>query len=261
MRRIVIFRLDDICSTMNSQNFRKIKQIFEKYEIKPLIGIVPQNEDKKLKYEKEDFQFWEKMRNLEKEGWSIAMHGVNHVYDSQVSGLVSRGKKSEFSGHSYNEQYEKICKGKEILNRHHINTDIFFAPSHSYDINTVKVLYDNGFRIISDGRAHWCYKFHGIKFIPCRKYEYDRYSTGIITICLHINHYSEKEFDRLENFIIANKPNIISYSDALKIGIRYNKYLMLFDEKLYVLYERYIRYAVSPYYQKIRQIRKLKGTD
>ncbi len=253
MRRTVLFRLDDICPSMNAQNFQRIQDLFHKYDIKPLLGIVPENKDEKLNYGEMDSDFWKTIKILEKEGWSLAMHGVNHVYDSKDAGLVSGRKKSEFSGHGYNKQYNKISIGKKILNGHGIDTNIFFAPGHSYDTNTIKALYKNGFRFISDGRSHDCYEKDGIRFIPCRKYGYDSSSSGIITICLHINSYSEKEFVELETFILANKAEIIAYSEILKREIKSSKYLMLLDEKLYVFYERNIRYAVSPYYQRLKK--------
>ena len=47
--------------------------------------------------------------------------------------------------------YEKIKKGKEILESHNVYTDVFFAPSHSYDDNTLRALSKCGFKYISDG--------------------------------------------------------------------------------------------------------------
>ena len=40
-----IFRLDDISWDMNYENFKRIKQLFTDYGIKPIIGVIPKNED------------------------------------------------------------------------------------------------------------------------------------------------------------------------------------------------------------------------
>ena len=68
------------------------------------------------------------------------MHGFNHVYDTKTRGNINCGFKSEFAGHSFIKQYEKIKKGKEILESHNVYTDVFFAPSNSYDDNTLRAL-------------------------------------------------------------------------------------------------------------------------
>ena len=91
------------------------------------------------------------IKELEKKGYKIAMHGFNHVYDTKTRGNINCGFKSEFAGHSFIKQYEKIKKGKEILEFHNVYTDVFFAPSHSYDDNTLRALSKCGFKYISDG--------------------------------------------------------------------------------------------------------------
>ena len=42
------FRLDDITDTMNWTNFLRLKAIFDKHGVKPLIGLVPDCKDPKL---------------------------------------------------------------------------------------------------------------------------------------------------------------------------------------------------------------------
>ena len=82
--------------------------------------------------------------------------------------MVNNRVGSEFSGHSLEVQVEKIRKGKEILQSHGINTDIFFAPAHSYDDNTIKALSLCGFKYISDGKSRKPFYRQGILCIPCR---------------------------------------------------------------------------------------------
>ena len=40
-----IMRLDDACEKRNIQNWDRIEMILDKYEIKPLIGVIPNCED------------------------------------------------------------------------------------------------------------------------------------------------------------------------------------------------------------------------
>ena len=54
----IIIRLDDIAPNMNWDMMKRTKDLFKKYNVKPLIGVIPKNEDKELKsYQKCDFNF------------------------------------------------------------------------------------------------------------------------------------------------------------------------------------------------------------
>ena len=112
--------------------------------------------------------FWDYLKALQADGFAIAMHGYLHLYDTNAQGIVNGTSLSEFAGHSYEEQYEKIRKGKEILASHGIQTDIFFAPAHSYDENTLRALSANGFKYVSDGKSSKPFVREGIICIPCR---------------------------------------------------------------------------------------------
>ena len=112
-----IFRLDDICENMNWENFDKIKQIFIENDVKPIIGVIPNNQDKELKsYPKCSGDFWKEVKELQDEkGWTVALHGYNHVYDTCDSGILGINNRSEFAGLSKEVQNEKIKDGIEIL--------------------------------------------------------------------------------------------------------------------------------------------------
>ena len=167
MRKILI-RFDDICPTMNFEEFDKAIDLMDELDIKPLIGVIPKCEDDILKIDAPKRDFWEYVRNLEKKGYTIAMHGYKHVYDSNKHGMANASNRSEFAGHSFAVQYMKVKKGKEILETKGIHTSIFFAPSHSYDKTTLKVLSKCGFKYISDGMSRVPIERYGIVCIPCR---------------------------------------------------------------------------------------------
>ena len=164
----IVLRFDDICPTMSWAQWYKAKDLMDSLGLNALLGVIPDCRDKDLLIDKPNLHFWEYIKELQDQGYVIAMHGLNHVYDSNKRGIVNKRRVSEFAGHSYEMQYSKIKKGKEILMSHGIETDIFFAPAHSYDNNTLKALRDNGFHYISDGKSRKPYIKNGIKCIPCK---------------------------------------------------------------------------------------------
>ena len=105
-----------------------------------MLGVIPDNHDPDLLIDEPRKDFGEYIRNLQNEGYKIAMHGYQHVFDVNANGIVTRKcayNHSEFAGHPYNVQYQKIREGKTILESHGIHTDVFFAPAHAYDDNTL----------------------------------------------------------------------------------------------------------------------------
>ena len=84
-------------------------------------------------------------------GFKVAIHGYNHKYTKSNSGILLYNKNSEFAGVSYQIQEEKLRKSKKIFKKHGLDTDLFIAPSHSFDFNTLNCLKRNGIKYISDG--------------------------------------------------------------------------------------------------------------
>ncbi len=217
--RLVSFRLDDITAGMCWQNFLKVKKILDENNIKPLIGVVPQCLDKKLNIETPREDFWELIKRLQGEGWAIAQHGFQHLYVTNNSGLLKVNNRSEFAGLSFDEQLDKICKGKSILEAKGIFTDIFMAPAHSYDTNTLLALKEAGFKYVTDGYTSMPYELYDIKFIPCMHSKPPVVSSGIITICLHTNTITEKTIEQIQDFIAKHRDEIVDYSALLKVKI------------------------------------------
>ena len=44
----ILIRLDDIAENMNWDLMGRSERLFDKYKIKPVLGVIPNNEDKKL---------------------------------------------------------------------------------------------------------------------------------------------------------------------------------------------------------------------
>lgn len=212
--RMCAFRLDDITPDLNWDNFFKIKEIFDKYQVKPLLGVVPDNKDPHLQVGEVREDFWELMRKLQAEGWCMSQHGYQHVYETKDSGLLGLNPFSEFAGLPYEQQYEKIKKGREILKKHGILTDIFMAPGHTYDKNTLTALSEAGFSYVTDGYSKRPYKYHGLTFIPSRLSGIGKIK-GVDTVCLHINEMSDSAFAQIDEFLYKEKDAICDFSELV----------------------------------------------
>ena len=155
----ILIRFDDICPTMDWEEWGKAEQLLEKKGVVALLGVVPDCQDPDLMIDNPREDFWNYIKELQKKGFTIAMHGYRHVF--------LKGH-SEFAGLPYSEQLDSIRKGKQILNSHGIETDIFFAPAHTFDNNTLRALNECGFHYVSDGLSSSPYKRYGITMLPCR---------------------------------------------------------------------------------------------
>lgn len=213
-----IFRLDDICKNMNWNQYNRIKHFFLKNHIKPILGVIPNNKDiELLKYKKCKFDFWNEIKNLKyKHGWSIALHGYMHTFETCDDGILKINKKSEFAGISKKKQNEKIMKGKKILLEKGLEIDAFMAPAHSYDRTTIACLKENSINVITDGYGLYPYYHDDVLFIPQLFSKPRKMPFGVYTWCLHINTMTERELDDLEVFIDKNIKDIISFNDAEK---------------------------------------------
>ncbi len=210
-----IFRLDDIAPNMVWENYFLLKNIFERNQVKPIIGVIPHNEDPELlKHPKCDFDFWEEIRSVQNLGWSIALHGYNHKYITNDPGLLRRNRRSEFAGVPRDIQNEKIAKGKSIFSKNGIRIDAFMAPAHSYDETTLEVLVVNDIRTITDGYTLYPYFYKGILFVPQVTPTPRKMPFGVFTWCLHPNTMSIHAIQLVEQFIVKNRADLISFPEA-----------------------------------------------
>lgn len=218
MSKTFLIRLDDACPTMNLDKWNKIFSILDKYGVKPLIGVIPNNQDPSQQIYNENTDFWNLMKSCENKGYEIALHGYNHVYSSSDSGIFPFWNKSEFAGLPLPEQKGKIYKGLAILKSHEINPKIFFAPSHTLDINTLIALKETSdIRIISDGIALTPFRMNDFVFLPqicghCRNIPLK----GIYTFCYHPNTMEERDFIYLDNFLSENIKLFKTFNSIIK---------------------------------------------
>jgi predicted deacetylase len=203
-----LFRMDDITPTMDWGRFWALLRLFQRHRVKPLLGVVPDNQDRKLNCQKADPRFWDVLRSLvERDVVEIAQHGYQHLLErGSENPLLKQDSSrrvlwSEFAGYSFNEQLEKIQKGRALLQENGIFTDFWFAPNHSFDLTTVHALKTSGFTAVSDGVALLPYKERGLVFIPQQLWRPTWAPCGVFTICLHSNEITTGEIKAIRQFL------------------------------------------------------------
>lgn len=207
-----IMRLDDAAMKMDIKKWKRMEELLDKYRVKPLVGVIPDCKDSMMDCYDENKNFWIKVKSWEKQGWIIALHGYDHVYCTEDGGLNPVNKRSEFAGLNLNLQKEKIKKGIEILNEHEIEPQVFFAPSHTFDINTIKALKsESNIRIISDTISNKPYKKYNMTFVPQQSGRARVLPFKVITFCYHPNTMNETDFIQLEKFLIKWKEKFINF--------------------------------------------------
>lgn len=213
-----IIRLDDACHYSNLSKWKKIENILERHNITPIVAVIPENKDKNLMYSNYNQSFWTLVKSWEKRGWTIAMHGYNHLFHkvSRQKLILPYYNKSEFAGLSLKNQRKKIKKSLDAFSSKGISPKVWIAPAHCFDYITMKALkYESRIDIISDGIAFSPFFFNEFYFIPQQIWALKKKLFGIWTVCLHPDTMTEREIIDFENAILNNKisKNIIKIQD------------------------------------------------
>lgn len=225
-----LIRLDDASDHLNLENWLRIETILTQHGVKPIFGIIPDNQDPELTSK---FPVCEKFWNLAKKwismGWVPALHGCSHELHDSSGGLNPINNYSEFVGLSYEVQAAKIRRGVEILQQHGINADIFFAPAHSFDENTLSALRENSdIRIISDMIANNIFKHDDFYFIPQQSGMVRLLPFRCVTFCLHPNNMNDDMFSRLERFLENHYDRFSGFDKSVLL----DRPLSLFDKAI-----------------------------
>lgn len=210
-----LIRLDDACDTMDRARWNRVEDILDRYSIRPMAGVIPNNKDKDQMLDSADSDFWIKVRRWEAKGWAIAIHGYDHCCITNDAGINPLWDRSEFAGVPLEAQKEKIRNGVRIFKGNGIDPKYFFAPSHTFDLNTLEALRsESTVRIISDTIGTQPYRWEGFSFVPqlggrCREMKIP----GIWTTCLHPSTMTDKDFENLEKFVSRHSSDFISFQD------------------------------------------------
>ncbi len=210
-----LVRLDDACPTMDHVRWSRMEKLLDYYRVKPMVGIVPDCHDENLFIDPCDNDFWDKAKEWQDKGWAIALHGYDHCYVTSAPGINPMWNRSEFAGLSIDDQRKKIRDGVAVLKNKGLTPNYFFAPSHTFDNNTLLALKgESDIRIVSDTIGRYPYKKGGLYFIPqiighCAELPF----SGIYTFCFHPNTMNDKAFSSLEEFLDKNSSSFIGFDD------------------------------------------------
>ena len=200
---------------MDVSKWAKMERILDLYRIKPIFGIIPCNRDESLisTYTK-NTDFWDLVHQWIKKGWTPAMHGYEHRYVTHSGGINPVNNQSEFACLPLEEQAIKIKAGYELMLMHSVYPEIFFAPSHTFDANTLKAIREETpIRVISDTIAIDIYKEKDFFFIPQQCGAFRKLPFRVITGCYHPNTMGEHDFLSLELFLKNNRDFFISFEE------------------------------------------------
>jgi predicted deacetylase len=206
-----LIRFDDICPTMNWTIWIKIDEILTREGIKPILAAIPDNRDPFLFIEGERQDFWDFIRKKQRQGWSIGLHGYQHVYVTKCSGILGLNPYSEFAGLPEEEQEAKISNAIEIFRANGVKPELWIAPAHSFDEVTIKVLKKHDITIISDGFALYPYvDNYGVFWVPQQLWGFPkrRMLFGVYTVLFHHNSWTERD-------LLTFKENIKRYKERI----------------------------------------------
>ena len=204
MKAQYLIRFDDICPTMEWRKWQTVERALIDNGVKPLLAVVPDNCDPELRAAPADPGFWQKVRDWQKLGWSIGLHGFQHCYVSASAGILGRNCYSEFAGLSESVQRDKLERALEIFRREGVRPEAWIAPAHSFDQVTVRLLASLGVNCISDGYSlHPYVSGEGMLWVPQQLGWFRRLPFGTWTVCLHTNAWSPRRIDRFREEVSA----------------------------------------------------------
>ena len=214
-----LVRFDDICPTMNWAMWGRIEELLQEHAVKPIVAVVPANADPALMVNPALATFWDKVRQWQAQGWAIAMHGYEHRQLSKQAGILHINRRSEFSGLPADEQLGKLRRALKVFQDEGVRPDLWVAPSHSFDWNTVAGLKELGITLISDGLSRFPYEDPlGCLWVPQQLWRFKAAPAGTWTVCSHHNHWDEAKFDRFRDGLVRFKD---AMTTVQQVSVRY----------------------------------------
>ncbi len=210
-----LLRFDDLCPTVSRAGWERFLPLIEEFGIRPIVAIVPDNQDADLERAAPDPEFWARMRALEAAGATIALHGYQHLCWSGGRSLVPLHHRTEFAGVDAATQAEWIDAGLLILRTQGLNPRVWVAPRHGFDRNTLAALRGQGIRVLSDGLARVPFARGGLIWIPQQLWAPVEKSQGLWTICVHTNSARALLADQVEAFLRLHAAQFTSVDRVL----------------------------------------------
>jgi peptidoglycan/xylan/chitin deacetylase (PgdA/CDA1 family) len=209
---------------MRRELWDPLEQALDAAGIRPIVGVIPDNRDAMLHLSPADPRFWDRVRSWQRKGWSIAMHGLHHVYHAVPKGsepLLPASGGSEFVGLSLEVQRKMIRRSQEIFTSESVKPDLFMAPAHSLDSNTLLALEaETTIRVISDGHSVSPYREAAFTWIPQQIWHLRYLPNGVWTVCLHPNTMSRADLQDLVETLPRYRPAITELAAIQAASIR-----------------------------------------
>lgn len=212
-----LIRMDDACDTMDLHKWQLVEKILDEFGVKPIVAVVPNNQDIDLMIDPPDVKFWERVRDWKAKGWTIAMHGYNHLmHPTESELLLPYYKRSEYAGLNYEEQATKIRKSWRLFQNQGVEPNVWIAPAHCFDALTLKAIHnETSIRAVSDGIAWDVYYEHDFFWIPQQLWGLTERQSGLWTVCLHPNMMTEESITLLRQAIRDQyQDRIITFEDV-----------------------------------------------
>jgi predicted deacetylase len=190
--------------------------LLDQFEVKPIVSVVPDNKDPQLIVDPPDPHFWDLVQTWKERGWEIALHGYQHLYETEIPGIVPLNRFSEFAGVELERQTNKIESGINIFRKRGITPRVWVAPGHSFDQNTLTALRNSSnIRVVSDGFDLFPYMYDNFYFIPQQLWRIRKVPIGTWTVCLHPNTMSPDSFEHLSRSLPAIARRITNLDEVL----------------------------------------------
>jgi predicted deacetylase len=215
-----LIRFDDICPTMNWPIWRRVENLLVRYEVTPILAVVPDNRDPKLMVQARNGEFWDRVRSWQERGWTIGWHGYQHLYSSHSSGVVGIHDGSEFAELPEEVQRAKLVAAAAIFLDQRVSPKVWIAPGHSFDATTVRLLAEFGVSVISDGFYWHPVERDNCIWLPQQLWRFRSFPLGMWTVCLHINSWKEDELFAFEEDLQRFSAAITSVDSVLECPTR-----------------------------------------
>jgi peptidoglycan/xylan/chitin deacetylase (PgdA/CDA1 family) len=210
-----LLRFDDLCPTVPWPLWDELEALLVETGVQPLLAVIPDNLDPKLHAGPASPRFWDRVRTWQARGWSIGLHGYQHVYVNREPGLLGLNRQSEFAGLTLEAQLDKLRRGLAIFEREGVTADAWVAPAHSFDAVTLAALASLGLDTISDGMALGPYRdAQGLLWVPQQFANLRPMPCGLWTFCYHLEDLTPPAMITFRARLAQLAPHMLSLRDA-----------------------------------------------
>ena len=171
-------------------------------------GVIPDNKDPDLIFAENNIKELKLFcEALTANNQTVALHGYQHLITEE------NGKRGEFFGLSYAQEYDLIHKAKLLL-ENYVGQTIYhyMPPAHGTTVNTHKILNHLNIKYLCDGYYPCLVKISHLIFIPQTCW-FPKLVPGVLMgSCLHLEEQNNSE--ELIKWVRKNHQNVEDHSDS-----------------------------------------------